>query len=264
VVDLEDAVPGPQKSVARSLTAEVLTEPANGIDHLVRVNPVSEPELLRADIDALVAVLPHIDGVVLPKVVSAGEVDFFDELVRAAIGAAIPIVATIENAAGVHQSWSIAQAQPSVHTLMFGVIDLSAELGVTPTPDGYELLLARSTLVLACAAAGRARPIDGPHPTIGDVDALVVSAGHARQLGYGGKVAIHPSQLAPIRSAFAPSAGEVAWAQSVLEAYESALASGVGAIRLDDGTFVDAPVADRARGILRDFDLATTAAQGGT
>lgn len=111
--------------------------------------------------------------------------------------------------------------------------------------------MARSRLVLACAAAGRAKPIDGPWLVLGDEAGLAESAQRARLLGFGGKAAIHPQQLATIRQAFSPSAEELAWAQEVLETFEESLAAGVGALKLADGTFIDAPVADRARSILR-------------
>jgi citrate lyase subunit beta / citryl-CoA lyase len=268
IVDLEDAVPVPQKAEARRLAADVLTESVDGVTHLVRVNPVSEPELLRADLDALGEVLGSVDAVVLPKVVSADEIHTFDRLVTDAIGHTVPIVATIENAVGIQASWTIATASSSVHTLMFGVVDLSADLGITQSAEGTELLFARSTLVMACAAAQLAKPIDGPHLMIADPAGLGVSARHARSLGFGGKIAIHPDQLAPIRDAFAPTADEVAWARTVVDAYEQALREGIGAIRLADGTFVDVPVAERARGILRDSggngsSASLAAAQGG-
>ena len=116
---------------------------------------------------------------------------------------------------------------------------------------------------MACAAAQRAKPIDGPHVMISDPAGLSLSAQNSRRLGFGGKIAIHPDQLGPIRTAFAPTADEVAWAQTVVDAYEQALLDGIGAIRLTDGTFVDVPVAERARGILRDSSASVTA-QGGT
>ena len=109
----------------------------------------------------------------------------------------------------------------------------------------------RSRVVMACAAAGLARPIDGPWLNLDDETGLEVSARHARRLGFGGKTAIHPRQLPAIRAAFAADADEVAWARRVVAAFEEAEGAGVGAVRLADGTFVDAPVADRARSILR-------------
>lgn len=106
-------------------------------------------------------------------------------------------------------------------------------------------------MTLACAAAGLAKPIDGPYLNIKDADGLAVSTRHARQIGFGGKIVIHPEQLSTVIAAFAPAPEEVGWATRVLAAFEESMATGVGVVRMDDGTFIDAPVAQQARNILR-------------
>lgn len=246
IIDLEDAVAASQKAFARKALAELLggTTPACAV--YVRVNRPGEPELLAADLEALTPCWEAVDGVVLPKAESADDVHRLDRLLPGPTHLA-PIV---ESALGVENALSIARASESVATLVFGVADLSAELGVVPSADGLELLAARSRLVLACAQARIAKPIDGPWLVLDDEAGLATSAAHARRLGFGGKAAIHPAQLAAIRAAFAPSADEVAWARRVVAAFEKADQAGVGAVRLDDGTFVDAPIAARARSIL--------------
>jgi citrate lyase subunit beta/citryl-CoA lyase len=161
--------------------------------------------------------------------------------------ALIPIV---ETALGVINATAIAAASPQVATLLVGVADLSAELGVIPTAEGLELLVARSLIVLGCAAARVGRPIDGPYLNVDDEDGLRLSTRHARRVGFGGKAAIHPRQLRAIQQGFAPSPEEVVWARRVLEAFSEAERRGVGAVKLGDGSFVDAPIAERARSIL--------------
>lgn len=245
IVDLEDAVAPAQKAFARKALAELLggTTPECGV--YVRVNGPGEPELLAADIEALTPCWTAVDGVVLPKAESADDVHCLDRLLPAK-----RLVPIVESALGVENAPSIAGASASVVTLVFGVADLSAELGVVPSADGLELLAARSRLVLACAQARIAKPIDGPWLVLDDEAGLTASAAHARRLGFGGKAAIHPAQLRAIRAAFAPTADEVAWARRVVAAFEAADEAGVGAVRLDDGTFIDAPIAARARSIL--------------
>jgi citrate lyase subunit beta/citryl-CoA lyase len=253
VIDLEDAVPPDQKATARELTVEALNDAAPDVCHLVRVNPVTEPALLTADLEALAPVLGRIDGIVVPKVQSAAEVVRIDEFLGQEQGGVrtTPLIATIENAVGVREVWAIAAASTNLYTLLFGVLDLAADLGIVATPDGVELLHARSAVVLACAAAGLAKPIDGPHLTIGDRDGLEISTRHARRLGFGGKIVIHPDQLATVISGFAPTPSEVDWAARVVAAFDQAVSAGVGVVRLEDGTFVDAPVAAQARTLLR-------------
>ncbi|MFZ2391495.1 HpcH/HpaI aldolase/citrate lyase family protein, partial [Rhodoferax sp.] len=60
----------------------------------------------------------------------------------------------------------------------------------------------------------------------------------SRRGGFGGKLCIHPAQVAVVNAAFAPAAAELAWAQRVMTAYAAA---GGGVFSLD-GRMVDAPV----------------------
>ncbi|HKN39828.1 MAG TPA: CoA ester lyase [Acidimicrobiia bacterium] len=246
IIDLEDAVAPANKPLARKAAAELLRETTPECAVYVRVNGPGEPDLLAADIEGLAPGWPAVDGVVLPKAESADHVRHLAGLVPGK-----RLVPIVETALGIEHAASIAAATPPGGTLLFGPADLSAELGIVPTADGLELLMARSRVVMACAAAGLARPIDGPWLNLDDETGLEVSARHARRLGFAGKTAIHPRQLPAIRAAFAADADEVAWARRVVAAFEEAEGAGVGAVRLADGTFVDAPVADRARSILR-------------
>lgn len=254
IIDLEDAVPAAEKAAARAHLTQLLLDDDSGADtcRLVRVNPVDVPRELDADLEALRTVADRIDGIVLPKVTAADHVRLIDERVAAWTGiGAIPLIATIETATGLRDVWNIAAASPTLYTLMFGVVDLCADLGITATVDGIELLTARSLVVHACSAAGLAKPIDGPYLKIADPTGLTASAQHARQLGFGGKVVIHPDQLAAVVHAFAPTADEVQWANQIVAAFEEAEAAGVGVLRTADGTFIDAPVVEQARRILR-------------
>jgi len=246
IIDLEDAVAPSGKAAARQAVVEVLRSVRPVCPVYVRVNRPGEPDILAADVDGLAPCWPVVDGVVVPKAESPADVHRVAGLLPGK--RLLPIV---ETAAGVEHAPLIAAATPDVATLVFGVADLSAELGVVPTADGLELLAARSRLVLACAIARVGKPVDGPWLVVGDEEGLAASAAHARRLGFGGKAAIHPAQLPVIRAAFAPTADEIGWARRVLAAFDVARRDGVGAVQLDDGTFIDVPVAERARSILR-------------
>jgi citrate lyase subunit beta / citryl-CoA lyase len=250
IIDFEDAVAPARKALARELTAGVLVRARPACRVLVRVNGFGSPDDLAADVEALRPCWSAVDAVVLPKTESPEQIRHLDGLLAAA-GSPAGVVAILESARGIEDAAVIAAASARVATLLFGSADLSAELGVVPTPEGVELLMARSRVVLACAAAGLAKPVDGPWLILDDAAGLAESARQARRIGFGGKAAIHPQQLAAIRRAFAPTADEVDWARRVLAAFEESVAAGVGAVKLDDGTFIDAPVADRARSILR-------------
>jgi citrate lyase subunit beta/citryl-CoA lyase len=141
-----------------------------------------------------------------------------------------------------------------VRTLMFGPADLGRELGVESTAEGLEYLHARSAIVLAARAAGREGPVDGPYLKLDDDAGCAVSSSWSRRLGFQGKVVLHPRQLPIAAAAFAPDERELAWAREVDRAFSEAEAAGVSSLKLADGTFVDYPVALRARALLRADD----------
>jgi citrate lyase subunit beta/citryl-CoA lyase len=221
----------------------------------VRVNAI-DSGLADDDVAALEPILHRIDLVILPMAVAPDCVRRLAELLtRAERSTGIDvgrtgIVPLVETAAGILSAPAIAASDARVHTLAFGPADLSRELGITPTADGDEFVHARSQLVLAAAAAHRPAPIDGPYLDLADGDGLNRSARRARALGFSGKQVIHPAQIATVAAAFRATAEEVDWARAVDAAFTAAEADGVSSIRLPDGTFVDYPIARRARAIL--------------
>jgi citrate lyase subunit beta/citryl-CoA lyase len=228
LLDLEDAVPPQLKERARKLVAEV----AAAKPCWVRVNRPSTEECA-LDLQALQGV---VAGFRLPKV--EGEVDVEWAAARAP---GVPLDCTIESARGVLNAYEIASARGCT-SLSYGGIDLAVDLGI----EGGELetLFARSAIVVAARAAGKPPPSDGVHARLSDDEGLRLEAEAARRLGFFGKSAIHPRQVPIINDVFTTTPAELAWAERVLAAFE---ASGGAATRLDDGEFVDLPVAERAR-----------------
>ena len=134
---------------------------------------------------------------------------------------------------------------PGVVRLAFGSVDFQLDLGIEGDRD--ELLMARSQLVLASRLAGLLPPVDGVTMTLDDTEALARDVTYARRLGFGGKLAVHPRQVAAINDGFSPSPADVEWARRVVAAASEA---GDNALRLD-GKLVDRPVIERARALLR-------------
>ncbi|MEZ7238729.1 CoA ester lyase [Rhodococcus sp. GXMU-t2271] len=232
VLDLEDAVPPDCKSAARTNVAAVLADrPA-----WVRINAAGT-EPARADLAAVAAVAR---GIRIPKVESVEDVRWVADQVPGT-----PLICAIESAKGVANAITIA-AEPTVAHLALGGIDLQNDLG---TDNGDTALhYARSHLVIASRAAGIEPPIDSVYPHLDDTDGLRRQARASRSLGFFGKSAIHPSQLPAIHAEFSPREDELRWAREVVEAFDRA---GGAALRLPSGEFVDLPVAERARSILR-------------
>jgi len=256
ICDLEDAVAASAKVQARANVAGWL---ADGGSAWVRINPVTTAEHT-ADVRALVG-LPGLRGFVLPKAESPDDLTGFEQ----------PVVALVETAFGVHRAFDLA-AVPTVHRLALGSIDLAADLGAQETDAA--LLLARSTLVLASRVAARPAPIDGVTVALRDADRVRADAARARELGFGGKLCVHPAQIEPVMQGFAPDRRELAWARAVLAGADGAgstgtasaandsigngsgrsesvgAGSGEGGARRVDGVMVDRPVLERARRIL--------------
>ena len=200
---------------------------------LVRINSVGTP-WYRDDLAAARS-LPFA-AILLPK----AELGPALPPASAGIGAApLPIIALIETARGLADARQIA-AHPDVSRLAFGSIDYCADLGLAHTREA--LLAARSELVLAARLAGQIPPLDGVTTAIDDAALITDDARNARDLGFGGKLAIHPRQIAALLAGFRPDAAEIAWARKIL-------ASGDGAAAVD-GSMVDEPVRLRARSIL--------------
>lgn len=232
IIDLEDAVPPGGKDAARGNLAN---RPALQRKTLVRVNAADSP-WFRDDLAALVAAPP--DAVVLPKASLAGGLDALAESLPN-----VPRIVLVETARGLDELGAMLE-RPGVLGCAIGHLDLALDLGCAP--DWEAMLLARSTVVLRSRLAGRAAPLDGVTTDFRDAGAVRADAQRAKALGFGGKLLIHPAQVAPAREAFAPSAAERAWAERVLAAAQTA---GSGAIELD-GAMVDRPVVLRAARLL--------------
>jgi len=230
IVDLEDAVAPQAKDRARAALADWLAQGAGQV--VVRINGADTPWF--ADDVALVR-SPHVQAVMVPKA------ERRDDLARIPHACLLPLV---ETAAGIEALRDVARA-PNVQRLVFGSIDLQADLGIAG--DGEELLLFRSQLVLHSRLANLAPPVDGVCTAIDDAPALEAETRRARRLGFGAKLCIHPRQVDPVNRGFTPSAEEVAWAQRVLDA---AAAAGGGAVAVD-GKMVDKPVLLRAQALMQ-------------
>ncbi len=230
VVDLEDAVAPGRKEYARAATADLLAEPLPVPVH-VRVNALAGPESA-ADLHTLAA-LPALGGLAglrLPKVSSPAQI------VRTAESAPhLPLYALLESALAVEHAYAIATAHPALRGIALGEADLRADLGVR---DDAGLDWPRSRVLLAARAAGLAPPPQSVHPDVRDLAGLAASCAHGRALGFFGRAAIHPRQLAVIEAAYLPTAEEIETAESVLEA----AASQAGAQALPDGRFIDTAV----------------------
>ena len=273
VLDLEDGVTPERKDAARAAAIGAI----NGLDWggrilSVRVNGIGTPWCHR-DIVEVATACPRLDRIVLPKSEEAFDIRFLAALLdgieraRGDLGRRpIGISALVETPKGVGRVEEIAAAHPRLETVIFGLGDYMAEMRTPdstvglPNPDyampgqpaanlldQWHYALAR--IANACRAAG-VRPIDAVYADYRDEAGLRASARRSRALGYEGKWAIHPDQVAAINEVFAPDPARVEWARRVLALLERSAAAGAGAAG-EGGTMVDAVHARMARDILR-------------
>lgn len=253
IVDLEDAVAVDRKPEARTIVRD--TELPTGVEVLVRVN--AEDTGLLYD-DLAVAIRPGVAGIVVPKAESAASMTRLDgavtalEAARGLAPGSVDLVPLVESALGVRNAYDVLTAADRVRAVLFGSGeqgDLVADLDCEWTPEGTALLHARSQVLLAARAAGLSEPLDAVFMDFRNDDALRVECELARRLGYVGKCAIHPRQVAVIHEVFTPDADVVAGQERILKAFEEAEAQGLASISVD-GRMVDYAVARRARAIL--------------
>ncbi|PSQ29301.1 CoA ester lyase [Halobacteriales archaeon QS_9_68_17] len=245
VFDLEDAVAPERKSDGREAVRSLLADPSFDPDCevCVRVNPVGVAA--DADLDAVLDgdASDAVDAVMLPKTADADDVRTLDGLVDDH-DRSLPVLALVETAAGVLHAEEIAAADPT-DALVFGAEDLAADLGATRTEDGTEVLYAREHAVLAASAAD-VDAVDTVYTDFEDTAGLREETAFAAELGYDGKMAIHPAQVDPINEAFTPDGDSVEWARKVLAAKEAADA---GVFRVE-GKMVDAPLVAQAERVV--------------
>jgi len=236
ILDLEDSVAPADKAEARRTALAHLAQPAAGsCGRALRMNGL-ETRFGLADLQALLESSASPDYVVLPKTEAAAHLQLLDRLLAEA-GKATRLVALIESCRGRAAAEAIAASTPRLEALLFGAADMSADLGAGTA--WAPLAYARSRLIAACALAG-VLAIDSPFFDVKDHEGLTQETSQAIALGYAGKAAIHPNQIAPINAALTPRPEEVARARAIL----AENAKGVGVVQ---GQMVDEAVARKAR-----------------
>jgi citrate lyase subunit beta/citryl-CoA lyase len=242
VFDLEDAVVPGQKAAARDAVANILGGLDADCEVCVRVNPLGQGG--RDDLAAIAETPP--DSVMLPKVGAAADIETLADAL-ADHDLDLPVLALLETASGILAAPAVARAEPTAAVLM-GAEDLTADIGATRTEEGTEILYARERVVLAAASAG-VDAIDTLYTDFEDTDGLAADAAFAVDLGYDGKMAIHPAQVSVINDAFTPDPEAVEWAERVIEARDAAEAEDRGVFEVD-GEMIDAPLIAQAETIL--------------
>lgn len=231
IIDLEDAVDGANKAAAR---ANLLSHAVTEKPVMVRINSEGT-RWWQDDLAALAGA--NVAAVLVPKAETRNAMD----AVANAVGRDIPTIALVETVAGLEQLADILAAR-QVLCAGFGSLDYALDLGCEATWE--PLLYTRSRIVHQSRMAGAMAPLDGVTMALDAPDLVYEEALRARAMGFGGKLSIHPKQIAPTQKAFRPSEKDIAWAEKVLASITSDAAIQV------DGQMIDKPLFEKARRIV--------------
>lgn len=251
--DLEDSVALAEKDTARMLVAHALQHPLyREMETVVRVNPLAS-EFGLLDLNAVVRA--GTDIVRLPKTDSAQDIIDMDAAITAiekACGRAVgstQLLAAIESAQGILAVNDIAKASPRLMGIALGAEDYVRNMKTERSPEGIELLFARSSILHAARANGL-MAFDTVYSDARNEEGFLREASLIKQLGFDGKSLINPNQIVLIHNLFAPTQKEVNHAERVIAAAEEAERNGSGVVSLN-GKMVDSPIIERAKLVLQ-------------
>lgn len=254
IVDLEDAVAGERKAVARDIAAGAIASASRGnIVVSIRINAI---ESGFADEDIARTFRCRPDAYVLPKASDPADIRrvsaqlaVLEAQAGAAVGSTAVVPIVTEHPRAIPRLESLCSADPRVLAIMCGNEDLAAAIGARRVKDESGAMLevfriVRALALLAGSAAGIG-VVDSPVVELAASDVLERESADAAAMGFTGKLAIHPAQIETINAAFLPTASEIELAQSMLAAAQGH----DGAFRFQD-SMVDAPHLRRAERIM--------------
>jgi citrate lyase beta subunit len=232
-LDLEDSVPPSEKDDVRSRAIAFLSGTGHQPELVLRINALSTRFGLD-DLSAVATAAPAKGSILLPKVANAGEVCLAATILEEA-GSDMSVSALIESAEGLARVEEIACSTNRLSFLLFGAVDLSADLGCSMISETIRHAASRT---IQAARFGNVDVLDVPELAFRDIDQVGKSASLARDMGFTGKAAIHPSNIEPINQAFTPDKDEIAEAERIVAIYESS-PNGLAVL---DGRLIEAPV----------------------
>ena len=273
-LDLEDACAPSVKESARAIAVKALINQDWGRTvRAVRINRLETPWCHDDIIEIVSGAREAVDVLIVPKARSARDVWWVDVLLsqletKLGLQKRIALEVLIEESEGLANALEIARSSSRLEAIIFGAGDLSASQRarvdgnfdpISEYPGDF-WHFARVQVLTAARAAG-IDAIDAPYPAYKDLDGYRRAAVHASLLGFDGKWAIHPDQIAIANEVFAPTADEVAEAREAIEVYRRSEADGVGAIGRD-GKLVDAAHMRLAENVLYKASLAAGEGEG--
>ena len=235
-LDLEDSIPSNQKAKTRRETIEFLesTSEIKNMEVVLRINGLETHDGIK-DIDCIMDSKTPPSSLMLTKIRSADEVRLLDKLLSTPVLSEIRFQVIIETTSALENVMGIAAACERIDCLLFGGVDMAAELGTTF--DWESMLYSRSRIVHAGASAN-IDIMDVPSLDINDLEDLKKTSKASAKLGFTGKAAIHPNQVPIINKAFTPDPEMVAEAKKIIGVFEKS-ENGIAVV---DGKLLEKPL----------------------
>ena len=247
IFDLEDSVPLNAKDEARKNIADALAAGLKKPMFLRISNPRAGDFMADLQVLASASSLLNVAGIVLPKADDADDIQAVAKALKDVESkhnmqeGTLSILPLIETCLGLRNGFDIAKASTRVIGMALASAeqgDFMVDLGGRWTPRSLALAYPRSKLVVDARAAGVQGLVEGVFMNLKDIDMLREECVIARELGFVGKMAIHPTQVDVMHTVFSPSELEVAYARGLIAAFRDGEARGVGAVKYE-GMMVD-------------------------
>lgn len=251
IYDLEDSVSVFEKDSARILVKYALRYNRPECRIGIRINQSDTP-YYKEDVECMVPLKP--DFLRLPKAECAEDIINLDRLITKTekeFGipeGSVKIVASIENALGVMNSYKIASASKRMLAIGLGAEDFRTDMGMQRSESAEEILFARNLIALHAHAAN-IKAIDYVYSNFKNEEGFRADTLLGKKLGYTGKSVVHPSQVSIVHEIYTPSEEEIDNAKAIFAAYEDALKCGSGVTSLN-GKMIDKPMVTRAMAVL--------------
>ncbi|MBN2850362.1 MAG: HpcH/HpaI aldolase/citrate lyase family protein [Erysipelotrichaceae bacterium] len=250
IFDLEDSVSLNQKDSARLLVKHAIeTLDFGSVEVVVRINPVSS-QGWKQDLREIVPVYP--DAIMIPKACKE-DVEEIERFIleieeEKQLTKKVKLMIIVETAYGIETIVETLRCSRRIECVLLGAEDLTTDLGIKRTKEGYEIDYARAKVAMA-ARAFSVQAMDTPFTDVEDTEGLVKDTLHAKSLGFSAKACIHPNQVDAIHAVFDPTQSEIDSAIEILEERDRALSSGLGVFSIH-GKMIDLPVIQRAQNIV--------------
>ncbi|MCB0418632.1 MAG: CoA ester lyase [Bdellovibrionaceae bacterium] len=247
ITDLEDSIPEAKKDEARRRAFAPHRMPELALTRCLRINSPTTPHGIK-DLAALLESKDAPDVIHIPKVEAPEHVLMVESALKDK-HPGIRYFAIIETAKGLSRALEIAQSTKSLEALIFGAGDFARDINVDIAWGN--LAFARHAIVLAAAGAG-IQAIDSPCFEIHNSRKLAEECNMARQMGFSGKIAIHPGQVETINQSFGPDQLSIEHARAIVEKSSQTDES----IFVVNGHMIGPPIVHQAREMLsRYMDL---------